>query len=214
MKTILCYGDSNTWGFNPATMRRYPKALRWPSVLAASLDKDFPGGFEVIAEGQNGRTTVWDDPFGQKNGSHHLIPCLESHKPLDIVVIMLGTNDLKHRFGVSSWDVAKGVAYLAGLVRLSGFGPGDLAPRVLVIAPPPFGKISVFAQDFLGGGAEKSLTLGRDIGILAEQNGIPFFDAGSVILSSDIDGIHLDPEEHGKLGRALAAKVIEILGLL
>jgi lysophospholipase L1-like esterase len=211
MKAILCYGDSNTWGYDPATAGRYPKALRWPSVLAASLDSRYPGQFEVIAEGQNGRTTVWDDPFGEKNGSKYLIPCLESHMPVDLVVIMLGTNDLKNRFGVSSWDVAKGVAYLAGLVRLSGFGPGHSAPQVLAVAPPSFGKLSAFAQDFHGG-AEKSRTLGGDIGALAEQNAIPFFDSGSILRSSDIDGIHLESEEHAKLGKALVGKVVEILG--
>jgi len=211
MKTILCYGDSNTWGYDPETAGRYPKGLRWPSVLAASLDRQYPGQFEVIAEGQNGRTTVWDDPFGEKNGSKYLLPCLETHMPVDLAVIMLGTNDLKNRFGVSSWDVAKGVAYLAGLARLSGFGPGRTSPQVLVVAPPPFGRMNGFAQDFLGG-AEKSLTLGRDIGTLAEQNGVPFFDAGSILRSSDVDGIHLESEEHAKLGKALAGKVIEILG--
>jgi lysophospholipase L1-like esterase len=211
MKTILCYGDSNTWGYDPRTMGRYPKALRWTSVFAAALEAARPGAFEVVVEGQNGRTTVWDDPFGEKNGSKYLLPCLESHKPLDLVIFLLGTNDLKNRFGVSSYDVGKGLAYLAGLARISGSGPAGAAPAVLAVAPPPFGRMSGFAQDFLGG-AEKSLTLGRDIGELAKQNGIPFFDAGSVIQSSDVDGIHLDPEEHARLGEALAGEAIRLLG--
>ena len=211
MKTILCFGDSNTWGFNPSNGERYPKAIRWPTVLAATLETDFPGKYEVIAEGQNGRTTVWEDPVGQKNGSAYLLPCLETHKPVDLVILMLGTNDLKHRFGVSSYDVARGMAYLAGMVKTSEFGPGNSAPAVLIVAPPPFGKLSAFDQEFEGG-AEKSLTLGRDILAYAALKGFSCFDSGSVIRSSDKDGIHLEPEEHRKLGEALASRVIELIG--
>ncbi|MEI8378422.1 MAG: SGNH/GDSL hydrolase family protein, partial [bacterium] len=211
MKTILCYGDSNTWGYDPRTTDRYPRQIRWTGVFAAALEAAQPGGFEVVAEGLNGRTTVWDDPFGEKNGSKYLLPCLETHKPLDLVIIMLGTNDLKSRFGVSSWDVAKGVAWLAGLVRASGAGPVGAAPMVLAVSPPPFGRMGAFTRDFVGG-PEKSRTLGRDLCVLAEENGIPFFDAGSVIRSSDVDGIHLDPGDHAILGRALAAEAVSLLG--
>lgn len=211
MKTILCFGDSNTWGYNPSNGQRYDKAIRWPSVLAATLDAAFPGEFEIIPEGQNGRTTVWEDPVGQKRGSLHLLPCLETHKPVDLLIIMLGTNDLKHRFGVSSYDVARGVAYLAGMARTSEFGPGNSAPAVLIVAPPPFATLSEFGSEFEGG-AKKSLTLGREILAYATLKGFPCFDAGTVIHSSDKDGIHLEPEEHHKLGVALAPRVIELIG--
>ena len=97
MKTILCYGDSNTWGYNPATTERSSRDERWTGILRRELDD----GYLVIEEGLNGRTTVWDDPIeGYKNGKEYLIPCLETHKPLDLVIIMLGTNDLKVRFSV------------------------------------------------------------------------------------------------------------------
>ncbi|MCX7028213.1 MAG: SGNH/GDSL hydrolase family protein [Spirochaetes bacterium] len=211
MKTIVCFGDSNTWGYNPATCGRYPPTVRWPCILAATLEAGFPGGFEIVAEGQNGRTSVWDDPLGQKNGSKYLLPCLESHMPVDLIIIMLGTNDLKHRFGLSSWDVAMGLGRLVELVKGCAFGPLNAAPKVLVVAPCAFGKMSSFSQNFLDQEGQ-SLTLGRDIGALAALNDFPFFDAGSVIHSSDLDGIHLDPEEHGKLGRALAEKAVELLG--
>jgi len=140
-----------------------------------------------------------------QKGSAYLLPCLETHKPVDLVIIMLGTNDLKHRFGLSPYDVARGVAYLAGMVKTSEFGPGNSAPAVLIVAPPPFGELSAFDQEFEGG-AEKSLTLGRDILAYAAQKGFPCFDAGGVIRSSDRDGIHLEPEEHRKLGAALASR--------
>ena len=114
MKTILCYGDSNTWGYNPRTQDRFPIAERWTGVLAHKLGAEF----RVVEEGLNGRTTVWDDPIeGYKNGKEYLIPCLESHRPIDLVVIMLGTNDLKKRFSVSAYDIAQSVGVLVEIVQ-------------------------------------------------------------------------------------------------
>ena len=95
MKRILCYGDSNTWGYDPATQERFDRATRWTGVLRTTLGD----GYEILEEGLNGRTTVWDDPIeGYKNGHTYLVPCLETHRPVDLVVLMLGTNDLKKRF--------------------------------------------------------------------------------------------------------------------
>lgn len=100
MKTIVCYGDSNTWGYDPVTMDRLPITQRWTGVLAQELG----AGYRVIEEGLNGRTTVWDDPIeGYKNGKEYLIPCLETHRPIDLITILLGTNDLKMRFSVSAY---------------------------------------------------------------------------------------------------------------
>ena len=105
VKKILCYGDSNTWGYNPHTELRYPRAVRWTGVLQRGLGP----AYHVIEEGLNGRTTVWDDPIeGYKSGKEYLVPCLETHKPMDLVVIMLGTNDLKHRFSLTAFDIATG----------------------------------------------------------------------------------------------------------
>jgi lysophospholipase L1-like esterase len=87
VKRILCYGDSNTWGYDPVTQERFDKNERWTGQLSQMLG----GNYDVIEEGLNGRTTVWDDPIeGYKNGRDYLIPCLESHKPLDLVIILLG----------------------------------------------------------------------------------------------------------------------------
>ncbi|MCW5845462.1 MAG: hypothetical protein KIT77_29690, partial [Caldilinea sp.] len=105
MKRILCFGDSNTWGYDPVSQDRYARNARWPGVLRQQIG----AGYEVIEEGLNGRTTVWNDPIeGYKNGRDYLIPCLETHRPLDLVIILLGTNDLKKRFSLSAYDIAQG----------------------------------------------------------------------------------------------------------
>jgi lysophospholipase L1-like esterase len=207
IETILCYGDSNTWGWNPATEARYARDERWPGVLRQVLGE----GYLIIEEGLNGRTTVWDDPIeGYKNGKEYLIPCLETHKPLDLVIIMLGTNDLKARFALPACDVAAGAGALVDVVLKSETGREDSAPPVLLIAPPPLGALSDFAEMFQGGTA-KSQGLSRHYRLLAEERGCAFLDAAEVIVSSDVDGIHLDLDEHRKLGQAVAGLVREFM---
>lgn len=208
MKTILCYGDSNTWGSNPVDgAPRYGLDERWPGVLRNTLG----GGYWVIEEGLGGRTTVWDDPIeGHKNGSTYLPPCLDSHKPLDLVLIMLGTNDLKMRFSVPAFDIANSVGVLADIVRKSEAGIDGNAPKVLVIAPPPVTTLSGMAEMFKGS-EPKSEQFGVEYARMAGEKGVAFLDAGQVIVSSDIDGIHFEMEEHRKLGEAVAGKVRELL---
>ena len=114
MKTVLCFGDSNTWGYDPATKNRFPRDVRWAGILAGLLSPDY----QVIEEGLNGRTTVWNDPIeGYKNGRDYLIPCLETHRPIDLVILMLGTNDLKMRFSVSAFDIANSAGVLVDIIQ-------------------------------------------------------------------------------------------------
>lgn len=207
MKTILYYGDSNTWGYDPATQERYARDRRWTGVLRRELGE----GCLVIEEGLNGRTTVWDDAIeGYKIGKEYLIPCLETHKPIDLVVIMLGTNDLKMRFSVPACDIAAGAGVLVDIVAKSETGPGDSAPQVLLVAAPPIGNLSEFGEMFEGGAA-KSRMLSRNFQMVAEERGCALLDASGIIVSSDVDGIHLDLREHRKLGKASAACVRQIL---
>jgi lysophospholipase L1-like esterase len=209
MKTILCFGDSNTWGADPAGGPRFDAQTRWASVLRNELG----AGYWVVEEGCNGRTTVWDDPIeGDKNGVAYLPACLVSHHPLDLVVIALGTNDLKQRFGVSPEDVARGAGVLAERVQKSGMGPGGSAPKVLLLAPPPFAPMAgtPFEERFAGGEA-KSQRLGECFAREARERGCAFLDLGQVIVSSPKDGIHWEPEEHRKLGRAMALTVRALL---
>lgn len=207
MKTVLCYGDSNTWGYNPSTGGRYPRDVRWPGVLR----KELGDGYLVIEEGLNGRTTVWDDPIeGYKNGKTFLVPCLETHKPLDLVIILLGTNDLKMRFSVSAYDIANGAGVLVQIAQKSETGRGGGAPQVLLLAPPPVAKLTGFAEMFEGA-EHKSERFAEHYARVAEERGCAFLDTGQVIVSSDLDGIHLEAIDHEKLGVAVAAKMRGLL---
>jgi lysophospholipase L1-like esterase len=124
---------------------------------------------------------------------------------------MLGTNDLKHRFGLSAWDIAASAEVLVRMVQSSAFGPGGTAPRVLLICPPPVGKLTLFAGMFAGS-SEKSRQMAGCYSAVAAACRCDFLDAGQQIVSSDVDGIHLDPEQQQKLGRVVAEKVKAILG--
>jgi lysophospholipase L1-like esterase len=205
---VLCFGDSNTWGYSPKSAERFARTARWTGVLQAALGD----GCGVIEEGLNGRTTVWDDPIeGDKNGRRQLPALLESHMPLDLVVLMLGTNDLKRRFSAPASDVAAGIERLVGIILASSSGRTGKAPKVLVIAPPPLARLTDLAEMF-DGGTEKSRLLGKLYRQVAAEQGCAFLDAGSVIRSSDLDGIHLEEKEHRALGEAVAREVKKILG--
>lgn len=220
MKDILCYGDSNTWGFHPLTRERYEREERWTGVLQNTLGSEY----HVIEEGLNGRTTVWDDPVGgyrvagnglvpdiALNGKAYLVPCLQSHKPLDLVIIMLGTNDLKRRFSLSAYDIAQGASILVDVVNKSKCGRGGRPPKVLLLAPPPLGKVTGYRAKLFKGGVEKSKRLSRQYMDVAKEHGAEFLNTPKVTHPSDVDGIHLEKKDHEALGRAVAEIVKRIL---
>ena len=212
MKNILCYGDSNTWGCKPikapGIIERFEPELRWTGVMRQQLGREF----QVIEEGLNARTTVHDDPIdgAHKNGKSYLLPCLESHLTLDLVIIMLGTNDLKSRFTLSAFDVASGIKPLVEVVATIAPKNGGVKPQTLVIAPPPLSRLTLLA-DMFDGGYEKSQKLAQHFKTICAQMGCYFLDAGDVIKSSDTDGVHFEPAQHKLLGNAVAQKVAEIL---
>jgi lysophospholipase L1-like esterase len=143
MKTLLCYGDSNIPGCIPGSDARYARWERWPGILQQQLGEEY----EAIVEGLPARTIIWKDPIeGYKSGKDHLIPCLESHQPLGLVIILLGTNDLKRRFSLSAFDIAEGADILVKMIRKSKVGSEGDAPEVLLLAPPHLGKLSVMDQ--------------------------------------------------------------------
>ncbi len=207
-RTILCFGDSNTHGTKPMPTLdgagRFGHDSRWPSVMWRALGQDY----EVISEGHPGRTTVHDDPMeGEyRNGVRVLPALLESHKPLDMVILMLGTNDLKNCFHVSPADIAFCLDRMVRLIRAFGCGPADQPPKVLVIAPPPILETGCLSEMFAGGGA-KSHGLAAAIRAMTDRTGAGFFDAGRVIQVSPVDGIHYEAEAQVALGLALAEAV-------
>lgn len=207
MKTVLCYGDSNTFGAAtvPRPDGRYAPDERWPGVLRTALGS----GWMVVEEGLGGRTTVSDDPVEgiDKNGRTYLFPCLRSHRPLDVVAIMLGTNDLKARFNKSAWEIASGVGVLVDVVKTALAGRNEGMPRVLVICPPPFASKLPNHADMFAGAIPKSKEMAPHFARVAAEKGAHFLDAGKVIKSSKVDGFHLDPDAHAALGKAVAAAI-------
>lgn len=210
MPTVVCYGDSNTHGADPVDGQRYPRDVRWPGVMRAALGE----GWEVIEEGLNGRTTIWDVPWSEgRNGRDFLQPCLWSHAPVDLVVIMLGTNDLKSVLDLSAPEIASGAGHLVELARGSLAGPAGGPPSVLLVSPVPLGEATE-RSDLWGFGHSRAVSreLAALYRLVAASRGADFFDAGSVCSASPLDGVHLDEEGHRSLGLALAAEVGRTLG--
>ena len=207
MKTIVCFGDSNTWGADPTNPGRFAHDVRWTGVLASQLGS----AYRIIEEGLNGRTTVMDE-LGEpnRNGLTYLVPCIDSHHPFDLITIMLGTNDIKYRFNRQAADIAESVSLLADIVRSSAFGPGGAAPEVLIICPPPIGKLTDLDGIFAGS-LEKSLAMPRYYEWAARRTASGYLNAGDFIRSSDDDGVHFDAENHRRLGIAIADKVRTML---
>ena len=157
MKTIVCYGDSNTWGADPSSPDRFAHDVRWTAVLARELGHDY----RVVEEGLNGRTTVVDDiNEPNRNGYKQLVPVLESQHPVDLVIIMLGTNDLKARHNRRAADIGQSVSLLANTARSTLFGPQQSRPKVLILCPPPIATLTDY-DGLFAGALEKSLEMPR-----------------------------------------------------
>ncbi|MFZ5961545.1 SGNH/GDSL hydrolase family protein [Thalassococcus sp. BH17M4-6] len=203
MSTILCYGDSNTHGTRPLTrigeFHRYPPAERWPEVMAAVLGP----AHKMISEGLPGRTTVHDDMVegGARNGLMVLPAILHSHRPIDLMLLMLGTNDLKPRFSVSAWEIARSVHRLITAARIEG-----VAAAEILIAPAPVRERGVLSDVFAGAEARQRGLAGH-IEAMAQDLGCGFVDAGEHVQVSDIDGVHWDAEAHQSFGQAMARVV-------
>jgi lysophospholipase L1-like esterase len=186
---------------------RLPPSDRWPGVLARILGDRV----HVLEEGLPGRTTVLDDPLvPHRNGAALLVPTLLTHAPVDVLVIALGVNDFKHRFGSRAYDVACGVATLVRIARTTDCGPSaGLPPSIVVVAPPPIRPTGVFVEMFAE--AEESQLLGTRCQEVATSLSCGFVDAGGHVSVSDVDGIHLDGAAHAILGAAIATVVSDAL---
>jgi len=214
-KRIMCFGDSLTWGWVPIEegipTTRYPPEVRWTSVLQAKLGD----GHCIIEEGLSARTTSLEDPTDPRlDGSAYLPSALASHLPLDLVIIMLGTNDTKAYFHRTPFEITAGMSKLVGqvLTCAGGIGTSYPAPEVLVMAPPPLTPMpNAYFQSLFSGAHEKSVEFGKLYGDLADFMKVHFLDAGKIISTDGVDGIHFTEENNRELGLAVAKKVQQIL---
>ena len=207
MKNILCFGDSNTWGYEPLVARRYPASVRWTGVLQNSLGD----GFRVIEEGLNGRTNVTNEEERPIRSGLDVLPViLESHRPLDLVVIMLGTNDLKHDFDLSAEQIADGARQVCRSVIGCEYLV-DNPPEILLISPTHVELMTEEEQGLFIGAIEKSRELAEHYQVVAENLGIHFLDASKIVVKTDLDGVHWDAEQHKAFGKALTGTIGQII---
>lgn len=211
MKRILCYGDSNTWGYQAITGARYPEEIRWPCVMQRLLGEEY----HVYENGMNARTTAFDDPlYPYRNGLRQIIPALMVTEPLDAIVFMLGTNDTKHYLGVNGYVIAEGMERLIQETQSYFISRGEEAPQILVMSP-----IDILDDmEERGEGGEfdrESVQKVRDLRkwypVAAKNNGCWYMDAGAAASPGCEDGVHMNPDGHKALAEAAARKIREML---
>jgi lysophospholipase L1-like esterase len=219
-RTILCYGDSNTWGFIPTqflgtSLQRYSRNQRWTGLLQDMLGKDY----YVVEEGLNGRTTNLDYTIPlppDRNGKTYLLPCLYSHAPIDLVILALGGNDLKVYFKREPQAVQAGLLELIQMIQASQYGPGfQAAPKILILPlsiPSP--EVENYLDDngivVFKGGVEKGKLLAELYAQTAEKMQCYFLDTTKTIFPSPIDGLHLDETGHKNLAQMIYKKISAI----
>lgn len=205
---ILCLGDSNTFGRKPFSdpnqIDRYDRDVRWPARMQVELGEKY----HVIEEGLPGRTTVLSDPFegAYKSCLYALPTILESHRPLDCIVVMLGTNDCKACFNLSAKEIANGMRQVLEKIQSSGTGHGGSAPAILLIAPATIFVRGVM-KDFMIGADTRSQGLSSEYKVLATRMGTNFFDASTIASADTVDGIHLNEESHVGLAKAVSKEI-------
>lgn len=209
-KTVLCYGDSLSWGIIPGTRLRHPYEKRWTGILQQLTGSSV----RIIEECLNGRTTAWSDPFRPgRNGKDLLLPILHSHSPIDLVIIFLGTNDLQHIYGVSAHDSSLGAGALVDMVQDCCAEPMLMPPKVLLVSPPRIVQpCGIMAEKFLGA-AEKSDLFSHCYERVADERGSYFLDAADLIRPSEADGVHLDELQHHQFAIGIHRRVTEILDM-
>ncbi|MCL1895056.1 MAG: hypothetical protein FWG03_00760 [Clostridiales bacterium] len=253
MKTIVCYGDSNTWGFIPATEEeplsdglvpeesaRFPYGVRWPGALSRLLENgpgggsksglengpggnpnsgpgNAPGGgYLVVEEGLNGRTTAFNDMLGKyRNGAKYIGVCLATNKPIDLLIIMLGSNDTKNYLRQTAAGITRGVERLVTIAFASGCGPGGGPPEILIISPARLQDAIMSSRmrlEFDQASIQKSQELAGLYFNLARRYGCYYMNASVYADASQTDGLHLDKKNHKKLAKAVCTKVLEIFG--
>lgn len=203
MKTVLCYGDSNTYGWDPLTGKRYAYDLRWPGKLQCLLGEKY----YVVEEGLNGRTVISDElDYTFRNGFKNIETVLRSHMPVNYLVIMLGTNETKTVLNHTVQQIAIGMRILVRKIQEILDGENGETCRILIVAPPWIKKCAAegpLGEEFDISSAEKSSNLALLYKNEAERMNVDFIDAEKFVETSEEDGIHLMPEAHEKLAQAV-----------
>ncbi len=210
MKNILCYGDSNTWGYIPGSQaQRHDIDTRWTGLLQKQLGSDY----KIIENGLNSRTTIYDDPICiDRNGYKSLDSAVLSQSPLDLVIIMLGTNDFKDYLPSSNYASAEALGLYCNKIRNICAAENQQVPKILLVSPIHVGKTVLKAgEEFNQESIDRSKDLGGRIKAVAERFDAYFFDAASVAKASNIDGLHMINSEHKKIADALEKLIREIL---
>lgn len=210
-KRILCYGDSNTWGWVPQSMglARFPIENRWTGILQKLLGSDY----EVIEEGLGGRTTMFDDPrpeFPERNGAKILPIILESHLPLDLVIIMLGTTDTKEMMKLSGEQIVDGMHNLVKIVKNYKVLTGYSSPRILIIVPPVVNEKASFASTLFKGASQKGVYLIEAYKQLADNEGLLYLNPTEEVMVDENEGVHIDSRNHQILAELIYKKLNQI----
>ncbi len=211
MKTIVFFGDSNTWGADPKQPgKRLAPDRRFTGITRELLGKEYL----VAEEGVCGRTTAFDDPIEPyRNGVAHIDCCMLAHMPVDLLVLMLGTNDLKRHLGQNAFSSSKGLELLIRRAQQGEYGAGGDPPRILVVSPIHVAEN--IEETWLGEyidsrGRKTGLELAGYYKQVAEAYGCYFLDAAKVAKASPLDAVHMEDVEHVKLADALAIKIRKI----
>ena len=212
MHQVLVYSDSLTWGIIPNTRQRLPFDERWPGVLENTLNASGQR-VRVIEDCLNGRRTVWNDPFKPgRSGLEGLAQRIEINSPLSLVILMLGTNDFQfsHPYN-DAWSAAQGIAALVNEIRKAPIEPGMPVPPILIVCPPQIRSPRGSIAPKFSGAEHRSGGLADAYNQVSSNLGCHFFNAETTTSTSRVDGVHLDPDQHLKLGNALAEIVQPIL---
>jgi len=195
MKRILCYGDSNTWGWVPSSMGTQRYSTSWPVLLRQKLGKDYI----VIQESLGGRTTAFDDPrpeFSMRNGLASLPAILESHLPLDLVIFMLGTTDTKEMMNLSTKQITNGMKQLVQTTKNFKTLKNTSSPNILIIVPPIVKETADFASKLFIGGTKKATELIQTYKQLADEQNVEYLDPTNQIKVDQEEGVHIDESNH------------------
>jgi lysophospholipase L1-like esterase len=206
---VLCYGDSNTYGAIPTTHERRPTDKRWTGILQNKLGNNF----EIIEEGLSARTIDIDDPKHKgKNGLEYIFPCLASHYPINIIILMLGTNDLKYRFNKTSQDVANGIQKILNEILESAKEEETKLPKIILVCPPVISEAVKENQgkDKFENAEEKSKLLPILYKEIAIKNKIFFVNLQDKIKFSNSDGLHYDLESHEIIANIFEKEILKL----